>query len=82
VGGEEFAIVLPAADLPRAAEAAERIRAALAARPIEAAGHAIAVTASFGCAALAPGESPDALLARADARLYDAKRTGRNRVCW
>jgi diguanylate cyclase (GGDEF)-like protein len=82
VGGEEFAIVLPAADLPRAAEAAERIRAALAARPIEAAGHAIAVTASFGCAALAPGESADALLARADARLYEAKRTGRNRVCW
>jgi diguanylate cyclase (GGDEF)-like protein len=81
VGGEEFAILLPGADLPRAAEAAERIRAALAAIPVEAAGHAIAITASFGCAALAPGEPPDALLSRADARLYEAKRAGRNRVC-
>jgi diguanylate cyclase (GGDEF)-like protein len=82
VGGEEFAILLPGADLARAAEAAERIRAALAALPVEAAGHAVAITASFGCAALAPGEPPDALLARADARLYEAKRAGRNRVCW
>jgi diguanylate cyclase (GGDEF)-like protein len=82
VGGEEFAILLPAADLPRAAEAAERIRAALAALPVDAAGHSVPITASFGCAALAPGESGDALVARADARLYEAKRTGRNRVCW
>jgi diguanylate cyclase (GGDEF)-like protein len=80
LGGEEFGILLPGADLPRAVDAAERIRAALADAPIEAAGHALAVTASFGCAALAPAEAPDALVARADARLYDAKRAGRNRV--
>jgi diguanylate cyclase (GGDEF)-like protein len=82
IGGEEFGILLPGADLARAADAAERLRAALAAAPIEAAGRALAVTASFGCAALAPGERPEALLARADARLYDAKRDGRNRVAW
>jgi PleD family two-component response regulator len=35
---------------------------------------------SVGCAALAPGEDGAALLARADARLYEAKRGGRDRV--
>jgi diguanylate cyclase (GGDEF)-like protein len=80
IGGEEFAILLAGADLARAVEAAERIRAALAASPVEAAGRALAVTASFGCAALAPGEAPHALVARADACLYEAKRDGRDRV--
>jgi len=82
VGGEEFAILLPGADLARAAEAAERVRATLAERPVEAGGTALAVTASLGCAALASGEAPEALVARADARLYAAKGAGRNRVAW
>lgn len=80
VGGEEFGILLPAADLARAVDAAERIRTTLAALPVEAAGIALAITASFGCAALARGETPEALVARADARLYEAKGAGRNRV--
>jgi diguanylate cyclase (GGDEF)-like protein len=81
IGGEEFAAVLPGADVARAAEAAERIRAAVAAEPIAAGGAALAVTVSVGCAALAPGDADGrALLARADERLYDAKRSGRNRV--
>jgi diguanylate cyclase (GGDEF)-like protein len=81
IGGEEFAVVLPGADLGRAREAAERIRAAIAAEPIAAAGLALAVTASVGCATLAPGEADGRdLLARADAKLYEAKRAGRNRV--
>ncbi len=82
IGGEEFGTLLPGADLTRAAEAAERMRATLAGTPVEAAGHVLAVTASFGCAALAAGEAPDALVARADARLYEAKRAGRDRVMW
>ncbi len=80
VGGEEFGILLPAADLARAVDAAERIRMTLAALPVEAAGIALAITASFGCAALARGETPEELVARADARLYEAKGAGRNRV--
>lgn len=83
VGGEEFAALLPGAGLPAAAEVAERIRAALAGAPVEAAGQALRVTVSLGCAALAPEDADEAaLLARADARLYDAKRSGRDRVVW
>ncbi len=80
VGGEEFAALLPGADLAAAAEAAERIRAAVGGTPIEAEGRALAVTVSLGCAALQRGEAGPALLARADARLYAAKAGGRNRV--
>ncbi len=82
LGGEEFAVLLPGTDLARAAEAAERIRAAVAAEPIVLGGAlALDVTVSLGCAALRPEEDDGrALLARADARLYEAKRAGRNRV--
>lgn len=81
VGGEEFAILLPGADLARAAEAGERIRAGIAASPIAAGALALAITASVGCATLREGDADGrALLARADACLYEAKRTGRNKV--
>jgi diguanylate cyclase (GGDEF)-like protein len=79
-GGEEFTALLPGADLARAVEVAERIRARVAAGPVEAAGRALAVTVSLGCAALAAGDHGGSLLARADAKLYEAKRAGRDRV--
>lgn len=82
VGGEEFVALLPGATLAAAAEAAERIRARLAAEPITVGESSLHVTASLGCAALEEGDLDGRpLLARADARLYDAKRGGRNRVC-
>jgi diguanylate cyclase (GGDEF)-like protein len=83
VGGEEFAALLPGAALADAREVAERVRLAVAAAPIDAAGApgaALALTVSLGCATLGPGEAGAALVARADARLYDAKHRGRNRV--
>ncbi len=80
IGGEEFALVLPGADLAGAAELAERVRVAIAATPMPAGGADLAVTVSLGCATLAAGEAPEALVARADARLYEAKRAGRDRV--
>ena len=81
VGGEEFAAILPGASLAQAREAAERIRARIAAAPILAAGASLAVTASLGCASLSPDDrGGDSLLARADARLYEAKAAGRDRV--
>ena len=81
IGGEEFAVLLPGAELARAAEAAERIRACIAAEPIAAGGAALTVTVSLGCAVLLPDDTDGrALLARADARLYEAKDAGRNQV--
>jgi two-component system, cell cycle response regulator len=81
VGGEELTALLPGASLAAAAEVAERIRACVAAVPVSAAGCALSITVSLGCATLLPGEGDGrALLARADARLYDAKHAGRDRV--
>lgn len=83
IGGEELAALLPGATLAAAAEVAERIRHAVSGSAFRAGDDAIAVTVSLGCAALAADErEAAALLARADARLYDAKHAGRNRVAW
>jgi diguanylate cyclase (GGDEF)-like protein len=79
--GEEFAVVLPETALESAAACAERLRGAVGGRPFEFDGHALGVTLSAGVAALEPGESAAELTLRADARLYDAKRAGRDRVC-
>ncbi len=80
IGGEEFAALLPGATLAAAAEVAERIRARISAAPVDAGAARVAVTVSAGLAALAPGEDGASLLARADERLYAAKRAGRDRV--
>jgi diguanylate cyclase (GGDEF)-like protein len=79
LGGEEFLVLLPGADLEETATVAERLRTSVAAAPI--AGHP--VTMSFGVAASDDREPFDfeTLYARADAALYAAKRAGRDRVC-
>ena len=60
---------------------AERIRAAVTGMALAIDGHALALTVSVGVTAAQPGERDvAALLRRADAALYEAKRTGRNRV--
>jgi diguanylate cyclase (GGDEF)-like protein len=77
VGGEEFLVVLPGADLHAAAALAEELREAVAAEP--AAG--VHVTMSFGVAgSTGPGLEREPLLDAADAALYRAKATGRDRV--
>jgi diguanylate cyclase (GGDEF)-like protein len=80
IGGEEFGLLLHGTDLPGALELAERVRSGVAAAPIVVAGAPIPVTVSLGCAVLTRGETPEALVARADASLYLAKRAGRDRV--
>jgi diguanylate cyclase (GGDEF)-like protein len=80
IGGEEFAIVLPGANLPAARLFAEGIRNTLAALAIDGLPQRHALTASFGVAELAGPENLTELLARADAALYAAKKDGRDCV--
>jgi diguanylate cyclase (GGDEF)-like protein len=75
LGGEEFVVVLPGAEMVDALEIAERLRAAVeAARP-----EGLAVTLSVGVAVAAGSELDfDRLYESADAALYGAKQAGRN----
>ncbi|HET8616111.1 MAG TPA: diguanylate cyclase [Actinomycetales bacterium] len=80
LGGEEFVLVVPADEL-RARELLDRVRSAVAQHDWSGLTRGLPVTISIG-AAVAPDEGTERslLLARADERLYDAKRAGRNRV--
>ncbi len=80
LGGEEFAILLPDADLDAALALGERIRATFAQAAAEVDGRAVASTVSIGVAASRVGDL-DGLLGRADSALYRAKQDGRDRVC-
>lgn len=80
-GGEEFAVVLPNADVEGAVAVAERIRGRFAMLALPAGTTTVMVTVSAGVAVLRPGMAgPQELVASADAALYAAKRAGRNRV--
>jgi diguanylate cyclase (GGDEF)-like protein len=80
LGGEEFAILLPQTTAEAAAVVASRTRDMLAASPMAVSEQAsVRLTASFGVAESAPGQTSDQLLRRADEALYAAKRAGKNR---
>ena len=82
-GGEEFAVVLPSTALRQALTVADHIRRAVMAKELKkkSTGEILGrVTISVGVSMLKPGDDPDALIERADACLYAAKRNGRNRV--
>ena len=81
IGGEEFAIWLPKAELGVGAKIAERIRIKLGTTPWDWNGRPWPLSASFGVAACPEtGRTLKALPAQADAALYVAKNSGRNRV--
>jgi diguanylate cyclase (GGDEF)-like protein len=80
-GGEEMALILPHTDLDGAFSIAERVRSEIASLRIsrlDGEGQ-LRVTASVGVAASAEGDK-DSLIAEADAALYTAKRTGKNKT--
>lgn len=80
-GGEEFAILLPGTDFEDARIVAEAVRLACASHVFEFDGQSTPVTISIGIAVEAPNVTEiRAMLGRADAALYQAKRDGRNRV--
>lgn len=81
-GGEEFSLLLAETALEGSVALADSIRERIAVQRFEFQGVHIPITASFGVAELqASDATPRELLGRADEKLYEAKRTGRNRVC-
>jgi diguanylate cyclase len=82
-GGEEFAVILPGAALNEARRVAEHIRHAVMGKELmkrSTGEHLGRVTISIGVATLRSSDCVQALIERADACLYAAKRNGRNRV--
>ncbi len=82
-GGEEFAVLLPDTDIQGALAMAEQIRQSVMVSQIPHSGSAAGcVTVSLGCYAFVPSgrDSIEVFIERADAALYQAKATGRNRV--
>ena len=83
-GGEEFIVLLPNTGLNGALSVAENIRANVEREPVPLAnGDVTNVTVSVGVSELTPGQndSADVFIKAADAALYSAKESGRNRVC-
>ena len=82
-GGEEFVVIMPDTTLAAAERIAERIRMHVSGSPFRVAGgkEILTVTISIGVAAtLGEGDTPEALIKRADSGVYDAKAAGRNKV--
>ncbi|AMQ90983.1 hypothetical protein ASQ50_12100 [Marinobacter sp. LQ44] len=76
-GGEEFIVLLPFCDLPKALTIAESIRSEMAGSNFDDAGR---ITLSIGVTESQVNDTPTGLLERVDQQLYRAKRQGKNRV--
>ena len=80
LGGDEFVLLLPETPGADSMSTLLRLQRSLAQRPLQLDEQRVPVHFSAGVAQWLPGESADALLRRADAALYAAKRVGKNRV--
>lgn len=82
IGGEEFTVYLPGADHENALDCAERLREAVASMRVDTgAGSMVELSVSIGAAPFKNGQGIDDVMREADRLLYQAKSTGRNRVC-
>ncbi len=82
-GGEEFLVLFDSVDLATAEHIVNRIRSRLSDEPVQIADQLVVITASAGVVASRRGDDSSdltALIAKADAALYEAKRLGRNRT--
>ncbi len=82
-GGDEFSVILPATSIANAVKVAEHIRESLSKNSLKNkdTGNLIGkVTLSIGASSWKEGEDEDALFARADEALFEAKKSGRNKV--
>ena len=80
VGGEEFAVCMPNVTTHDAWTLADRLRRAIAETTLPTPSGPVHITISVGVASLVAGDTVPALMDRADAAMYAAKRAGRNRV--
>ena len=80
IGGEEFALLVPGAGIETARQFAEAVRTGLAPAAADRIPAALVPTTSIGLTIGSPGANLSALMHEADQALYEAKRSGRNRV--
>lgn len=82
VGGEEFVVLMPETPLADAIDAAHRLKNAVAAGQVQLErDNSLQITVSIGATSMWPGSGLESMLEAADAALYQAKQTGRNKVC-
>jgi diguanylate cyclase (GGDEF)-like protein len=79
-GGDEFMAILPGITREALAKASDKFRGLVAQSTVPVDSTQIRVTISVGAAIVAPGDSPESLLKRADQHLYTSKQSGRNRI--
>jgi len=79
-GGDEYALILPDTDLAAGRELAERLRVIVSEHPLITDGLTIPITLSIGVACFNNEQEGGEFVQKADVRLYQAKRDGRNRV--
>jgi len=79
-GGDEFMAILPGVTGEALARACEKFRRLVAQSTMRLDRSEMRATVSVGAAIVAPGDSPESLLNKADQRLYTSKQSGRNRV--
>lgn len=80
IGGEEFAVILPGVSIGQAEDIANRLCKAISATPFAVNDTTIDLSVSIGISTTAQTREQDALMELADSALYEAKKTGRNRV--
>jgi diguanylate cyclase (GGDEF)-like protein len=81
LGGEEFAVAMPEADLTVACQVADRLRQQIAENEVGDGSQSVCVTVSIGVAAVSSSDrNLDQMLRRADQALYAAKNGGRNQI--
>lgn len=81
MGGEEFLIILPNTPLDEAARIVTRLQRSLTKKYFLDNNEKVLITFSAGVAQRVSGESQEASIARADSAMYEAKHSGKNRVC-
>ena len=80
-GGEEFMLLMPYTPMEHALDVSDRVRKKIKETAFVCNGHTIPVTCSIGVAEYVSGETLEMLIDRADVALYEAKNSGRDRIC-